>query len=152
MEEAGVLLDSLSSSNDRLWPDAWPPMVFDKPLQVGAAGGHGPIRYFVKAYEPGRNIHFQFTGPSGFNGYHRFELREISGGETQLKHILIMNTSGMAQFTWPLFFRHLHDALVEEAFDKAERELGLVPEGHQRSGWVRFLRKLFEMKERKKRR
>ena len=66
--EVGQLLDSLASSADRLWPhETWPPMKFDQPLQPGAKGGHGPIRYFVKSYEPGKNVYFEFTAPAGFN-------------------------------------------------------------------------------------
>src|SRR5690625_2977844 len=39
----GELLDSLSAKDDRLWPRGeWPSMKLDKPLRVGAAGGHGP--------------------------------------------------------------------------------------------------------------
>ena len=40
---AGRLLDGLSAADDRLWPkDRWPAMRFDRPLKVGARGGHGP--------------------------------------------------------------------------------------------------------------
>jgi hypothetical protein len=42
-KEVGLLLDSLASKNDLLWPHhLWPRMKFDKPLSVNAAGGHGP--------------------------------------------------------------------------------------------------------------
>jgi|SRR5690625_135111 len=43
--------------------------------------------------------------------------------------------------TWPIFFRPLHDSLIEEAFDKATRELDLpLITPHRRSTWVRLLR------------
>ena len=46
--DVAPLLDGLASPTDRLWPvEAWPRMRFDRPLQVGAQGGHGPIRYTV---------------------------------------------------------------------------------------------------------
>jgi hypothetical protein len=46
---AGTLIDSLSSNDDRLWShDSWPPMRFDQPLGIGAAGGHGPVRYSLR--------------------------------------------------------------------------------------------------------
>ncbi len=147
--ETGPLLDSLSSNEDRLWPEGWPPMIFDKPLQVGAAGGHGPIRYFVEAYDPGRSIRFRFTGPKGFDGYHAFYLQELQSGHTTFRHEVIMDTSGFAQVTWPFFFRWLHDALVEEAFDKAERQLGITPVGYKRNIWVRFLRGLLKLRKRR---
>lgn len=150
-DQVGVLMDSLSSERDLLWPDDWPPMRFDRPLQVGATGGHKPIRYFVEAFRPGRRIRFQFTGPAGFNGYHQFDILEDGPEQSTLKHSLIMTTSGGAIITWPLFFRPLHDALVEEAFDKAERHFNLNPVGHRRSPYVRFLRKLFKLLRKRKR-
>jgi hypothetical protein len=73
--KVGSLIDSLSSEDDRLWPrHIWPRMKFDRPLCVGAKGGHGPIRYFVEQYIPGKSIKFRFTGPKGFDGCHTFEL------------------------------------------------------------------------------
>ncbi|UNO43730.1 DUF2867 domain-containing protein [Streptomyces sp. MST-110588] len=39
-------------------------MRFDRPLGVGAYGGHGPVRYRVSAYDPGRRIRFDFTSPA----------------------------------------------------------------------------------------
>ena len=71
LDSVGRLIDSLSSPDDRLWPqELWPAMRFDRPLAVGARGGHGPIRYDVAAYAPGRSVRFRFTGPKGFNGFH----------------------------------------------------------------------------------
>lgn len=44
-EQVGALIGSLASRNDLLWPrHIWPKMEFDRPLSVGATGGHGPIR------------------------------------------------------------------------------------------------------------
>ena len=73
--ETGKLIDGLASSDDKLWPhDRWPAMKFDRPLEVGAIGGHGPIRYTVESYKPGRYIQFRFIEPTGFLGSHRFEV------------------------------------------------------------------------------
>ena len=59
----GALIDSLASKEDRLWPKhVWPRMEFDRSLSVGAKGGHGPIRYFVEDYIPGKSIKFRLTG------------------------------------------------------------------------------------------
>ena len=83
-KEVGLLLDSLSSKNDLLWPHhLWPRMKFDKPLSVNATGGHGPIRYYVKKYEPGKLVQFHFTGPSGFDGYHGYEVIEKENRKTE---------------------------------------------------------------------
>lgn len=73
-DRVGALIDSLAFRDDALWPKhAWPRMEFDRPLSVGARGGHGPIRYFVEEYVPGESIKFRFTGPKGFNGFHGYE-------------------------------------------------------------------------------
>jgi hypothetical protein len=60
-EEVGALIDSPAGPHDGLWArDLWPEMRFDRPLVVGADGGHGPVLYAVEAYEPGRR---SGTGP-----------------------------------------------------------------------------------------
>ncbi|MGH9943460.1 MAG: SRPBCC family protein [Pyrinomonadaceae bacterium] len=122
---AGELLDNLASPDDRLWPsDRWPAIRFDRPLMLGAKGGHGPIRYFVEAYTPGRSIRFRFTAPRGFDGTHSFEVEEVRAGVVRLRHTLRMNVRGPARLSWPLAFRWLHDALIEDALDRAEAQLG----------------------------
>lgn len=137
----GKLIDSLASPQDALWPCAqWPPMQFDRPLQVGAIGGHGPIRYFVEAYELGRNIQFKFTAPAGFLGYHRYDIEERGPDQTCLWHVLSMQTEGPALITWPLIFKWLHDALIEDSLDRAERSLGGQPPIRHWSVWVQMLR------------
>ena len=74
-EQAAKLIDSLSSGDDLIWPNqCWPRMKFDRPLSVGAKGGHGPIGYVVEAYKPGQSIKFCFTSPKGFNGFHKFDV------------------------------------------------------------------------------
>jgi hypothetical protein len=98
----GALIDSLSSREDTLWPkQAWPLMEFDRILSVGAVGGHGPIRYFVEAYVPGKSIRFRFTGPRGFNGYHGYEVLELTPQSCVLRHTLGMTTRGLAIISWP---------------------------------------------------
>jgi hypothetical protein len=120
VEALGALLDTLASKNDRLWPkENWPSMRFDRPLSVGATGGHGPIRYTVERYESGRLIRFRFTAPHGFDGYHAFGVEDCDVG-ARIRHELVMRTHGIATVSWLLAFRPLHDALIEEALDKAE--------------------------------
>jgi hypothetical protein len=139
--EVGALLDSLSSSSERLWPTRWPRMRFDRPLQVGAVGGHGPIRYEVEKYIPGRVVRFRFTGPRGFDGAHWYEVTELPQGEVRLRHVLEMATRGGAMLSWPMAYRPLHDALIEDSLDRAEVSLGLGPATASRWSWyVRFLR------------
>ena len=137
----GRLIDSLASENDQLWPrDRWPAMRFDRQLCVGASGGHGPIRYFVEAYGPGRSIRFRFTHPSGFDGFYGYECHEDGSAETVLRHVLEVNLTGSARFSWPLVFRPLHDALIEDSLERASTYVGAATEGRKWSIRVRLLR------------
>src|SRR5271166_3309706 len=126
LASVGSLIDSLASSNDRLWPnDKWPPMRFDRALAVGARGGHGPIRYSIEEYQPSRLVVFRFLAPRGFDGTHRYEVAEQQG-RTVLRHVLEMHATGLASLSWPLLFQPLHDALIEDSLDKAVVSLGNV--------------------------
>jgi hypothetical protein len=119
-------------------------MHFDSDLAVGAIGGHGPIRYFVEEYDPGRKVVFRFTGPSGFIGTHGFELETASPATVTVRHVLEMRPRGAAHLTWPFVFRPLHDALLEDALDCAETYVtGTAPSIPAQWSWyVRFLRGL----------
>lgn len=139
-DRVGALLDTLASDTDRLWPwRTWPRMAFDRPLAVGATGGHGPIRYTVEAYGPGRAIRFRFTGPAGFDGYHAFDVIPGKDG-TLLRHTVAMQARGRARFTWPLLYGPLHDALLEDALAHAQAALGLAPDDVPWPRRVRLLR------------
>jgi hypothetical protein len=137
-ERVGELLDSLSGSEDRLWPfESWPPMRLRPSLRVGAVGGHGPIRYRVEDYEAGVRVTFGFTGPRGFHGTHRFEV--VADADcTILRHRIDMRATGMGLLSWPLVFGPLHDALIEDCLDKAEG--GLKGETAPHLGWSRYVR------------
>ncbi|MCP3852160.1 MAG: SRPBCC family protein [Gammaproteobacteria bacterium] len=140
-KEVGALVDTLSSKSDLLWPHKlWPKMEFDKPLSVSANGGHGPIRYFVEEYSAGEHIKFRFTGPSGFDGYHGYDVIEIEPDKTELRQTLKMRARGIALLTWPLLFRPLHDALIEDSLSFAELHLNLTPTVAKWSLYVRLLR------------
>lgn len=140
-ERAGALINTLASPQDKLWPRMhWPRMVLDAPLGVGAAGGHGPIRYVVDAFEPGQRVRFRFTSPRGFSGWHALEVLDATHVHCVLEHRIEMNVSGTALLAWPLLFRPLHDALVEDALANAQRSLGLVPYSPPWSAHVRLLR------------
>ena len=139
----GQLIDALASPQDRLWPlDRWPRMKFDRPLSVGATGGHGPVRYVVDRYQPGRSIRFRFQQPAGFNGFHGYEIFERSSGKTLLRHTLRMSATGPALFFWPFVFRPLHNALIEDSLSRAEAGVGVVSNRSRWSLWVRFLRRV----------
>lgn len=143
MVDAGRLLDSLGSRHDLLWPTPeWPRMRFDRVLQVGADGGHGPIRYEVSEYVQGRRVVFRFKAPRGFRGTHALDLVPRAAGGCELVHTIDMEASGPARFTWPLVFGPLHDALLEDALDRASAATGSEFEPARWSLWVRLLRML----------
>ena len=146
LSQVGTLLDSLSSKDDKLWPyDRWSPMKFDRPLGIGAAGGHGMVRYIVEEYRPGHFVSFRFTAPRGFIGTHAFDLREVSPGVVRIRHVIRMKLKGAARISWPLVIRWLHDALIEDAFDKTEAYISSQPVKQRTwSLWVRLLRHIFK--------
>jgi hypothetical protein len=142
--EVAGLLATLSTENDQLWPyEQWPRMKFEKGLAVGSKGGHGPIKYQIEKYVPGEMIRFLFIEPKGFNGFHQFEIRELNSGQTEISHTIDMRTSGKATLLWISVLRHLHDALIEDAFDKIEAMPLSKQASKNRNLWVRVLRKLF---------
>ncbi len=141
----GSLIDGLAGDDDQLWPqDRWPPMRFDGGLSPGNQGGHGPVRYQVVEHQPGRLARFRFTGPPGLTGEHRYELQECEG-KTTLRHVLIGHAEGRMLWQWPLIFRPLHDALIEDSLDHAESALSDEPYTPARwSAQARTLRWLLE--------
>lgn len=137
----GGLIDALTSEHDALWPaDTWPAMRMDRPLGVAADGGHGPVRYAVAAFRGGQMVEFRFTGPTGFNGFHRFEVLPQDERRTLLRHTIDMKAEGPALLSWPLVFRPLHDALIEDALARAQAALGAAPDVRPWSPWVKLLR------------
>ncbi|GGV16362.1 DUF2867 domain-containing protein [Streptomyces spectabilis] len=116
----GALLDRLSAPDDPVFPTpAWPAMTFDGPLAVGAVGGHGPVRYRVAAYEPGRRVRFDFTDPSG--GFHELTVEPLGERRCRVRHVLETRPKGLERILWPTVIRPVHDTLVEELLDNVER-------------------------------
>lgn len=148
-DRVGACLDSLSDQAEALWPfERWPRMAFDRSLGVGAKGGHGPVRYFVEEYQLGRQVTFRFTRPDGFHGTHGFRVTQTESG-CELRHAIEMKVSGPALLTWPLIFRPLHDALLEDALDKVEAHLEGRDWAQRDLPWVvRTLRRMFAKKRR----
>ncbi len=154
--EVGALLDGLSGPQDRLWPgDRWPPMRLEGPLRPGARGGHGPVGYAVAEHVPGRRVAFRFDGrglTAGLEGGHRFEVVEVSG-RVALRHVLEARGGLASWLKWILVIAPLHDALLEDALDRAERQVnGHVARPARWSPWVRLLRSLLASRRRGRRR
>lgn len=146
LREVGALLDSLSSKDDRLWPgDRWPPMRFNAPLRLGARGGHGPVRYAVSAYVPGRIAEFQFDGTgltAEWDGRHLFEVIPRRS-YVILRHTIDAGCDVRTWLVWFFMIRPMHDALLEDALDRAGEALHIPAGRPARWGvWVRFLRKM----------
>jgi hypothetical protein len=138
--ELGRILDTLAGPDDKLWPiERWPndPIGFDRPLAVGARGGHGPIRYTVAAYEPGRRIAFEFEPGSGLRGHHRLEVEPVDGDRARMRHVLDAEVGGIYRLLRPVFLA-MHDALVEDLLDKAE--LAATGRLARAARWPRWLR------------
>ncbi|RII20749.1 hypothetical protein DSC45_02795 [Streptomyces sp. YIM 130001] len=140
--QVGALVDSLATEADRLWPaGAWPAMRLSGGLAPGSRGGHGPVRYTVCAYAPGQWVRFTFSGPRGFHGFHEYSVHPVDAARTVLRHTLAMRVRGPARLTWPLAYRHLHDALLEDSLDRAEHAAaGHVTSPARRGAYVRMLR------------
>ncbi|MCP3819082.1 DUF2867 domain-containing protein [Streptomyces sp. A3M-1-3] len=140
-EAVGALLDRLSSDDDPVWPSpAWPPMRFDRPLGVGAVGGHGFVRYSVTAYEPGRLVRFDFADSDGF---HQMQIEPLGPDRCRVVHVLQEKQGPAARLAWELAIRPLHDVVVEEVFDNIERLATGGPARPTRwSPWVRLLHRL----------
>ncbi|NQZ38083.1 MAG: hypothetical protein HRT58_20655 [Crocinitomicaceae bacterium] len=144
------LLRTLSTENDRIWPkEKWPEMKFKNGIQVGAKGGHGPIRYSVEKYNPNEIIQFRFSKPNGFSGIHKFEVIELDKEKTEIKHTIEMNTTGKGTLIWTFAIRSLHNALIEDGFDKLENNFSENRKSTEWSLWVKFLRKQIAKKRRK---
>jgi len=136
----GLLLSTLATQNDQMLAiDMWPRMRLDNGLVPGSRGGHGPIRYFVSEYHEGESITFTFD-MKGFDGYHQFELIVLDDERTQLSHIIDMKTSGWATIKWVLAIRWLHDAFIEDAFDRVEGQFNPNIKHAEWSWWVKVVR------------
>jgi len=139
------LFKTLATKNDEIWPkETWPAMKFKDGLIQGARGGHGPIRYTIKQITPREKIVFEFTKPSGFNGIHKLEIASLDSEQTKIKHTIDVKTNFIASISWMLGIRWLHDALIEDAFDKIENQFSEEKKKTDWNLWVRILRKFLK--------
>lgn len=138
-----AMLATLATPEDAIIAtDRWPRVFLDKGLVAGSLGGHGPIGYVVREYVPGEFVEFSFTKPLGFEGTHKFEMLELQPGMTEMKHIIHMNVRGTAILQWALVIRWLHDAFIEDAFDKVENHFIDRKKSTPWNFWVVLLRKV----------
>lgn len=142
-----LVFNTLTTKEDAIWPyEKWPAIKFKEGLHIGSKGGHGPIRYTIIEYSHGESIRFRFTEPLGFNGTHELYLNEISNKETEIVHRIKMSTTFLATLQWLVAVRWLHDALIEDAFDKLENHFSIHKKRNKHSFWVKMLRNKYKRK------
>ena len=141
-EEVSTLFTTLATEKDLIWPiENWPAMKFRDGVKVGSRGGHGPIRYTIIELVHGEHIKFKFSKPEGFHGIHQLMVKAISDSKTEITHEIKMNTSLKASLLWIFVIRWLHDALIEDAFDKVENYFEVdAPKHSEHNIWVKLLR------------
>ena len=151
-DQVGAVLETLSSDDDQIWPGAlWAPMVLDRGLEPGSKGGHDEVYYTVTAHEPGRLVEFTFDRPTGIAGTHALTVTDAGDGTTTVRHELVGRAYGPMVVLWPLVVRWAHDAVLEDAFDRAERSLGVGPAVPATwSPWIRLLRAVHGVVERRR--
>lgn len=142
----GAMLMDLGQKGDRLWPSpAWIPMKLDRPLGVGADGGHGPIRYHVTEYEAGRRVRFEFHERTGVTGHHEFTVEPVGANRSLARHDMTVEPHGLMRILFPAVIESMHDAVLEDLFDNLERAAtGTVKMPASWSAWVRICRYMGE--------
>lgn len=142
----GQALEEVGQPGDRLWPSPqWWPMELDGVVAVGASGGHGPVRYHVVEHAHGRRVRFEFQPTLGLHGYHEFTVGPLGDGRCLVRHEIVGRATGTMRILWPLVVRPLHDAVIEDLLDNAERvATGTVASPANWSAWVRLLRRRTE--------
>jgi hypothetical protein len=143
------ILETLSSSFDRLWPvEKWPPMVLNNGLKINSFGGHGPIGYYISNYAFGKSIEFTFTKPTEFIGTHKFEIIETAANTTLLRHTINMNLNTKGIVAWYFVIKWLHDALLEDCLNKVHNQINISQIQTPHNFWVKYLRN--RLKEKRK--
>ena len=77
------------------------------------------------SHEPGRSVTFEFLGrPRGLHGHHQFVVQGTGPASCVLWHLTDLEPRFPMTVTWRLFWRPLHDALIEDALAKAQEAGG----------------------------
>lgn len=135
---AGELLDGVAGPDDRIWPSRWwTPIVLEHGLRIDSRGGHGSVPYQVVVLVPGRSVTCEFTRGSPLIGRHRLWLEPLADGGVRWVHDLdFAAPPSRRAHLLQLLVIPLHDGLLEDLLDNAERELGGRP---RRPGAARLL-------------
>jgi hypothetical protein len=141
VQEIAQLIASAASKNDRIWPhENWPRIFLDRPIQAGAVGGHGPIRYRISHYAPTERVRFEFT--QGSQGWHELTLQATSACTCILTHTIQTKPTWPFWMAWHLMIRYMHDALIEDLFDKLEAQFQPVKHPNRWNAYVKLVRRL----------
>jgi hypothetical protein len=145
--EVCKLFKTLATTDDLVWPyENWPAMRFKDGFKVGSKGGHGRVRYTIIEFREGEFIKFQFSKPEGFIGTHELKINAIDENRTEISHEIRTNTTLKATFLWIFVIRWLHDALIEDAFDKVENYFSENKKETTYNFWVKILRDVYKRK------
>ena len=146
-EKVSNLFKTLATRHDKIWPyENWPAMHFKDGMQVGSKGGHGLVRYTIIDFKEGEFVKFRFSKPDGFNGTHELKIRAIDDSITEIEHIISAELSLKASVLWVFVIRWLHDALIEDAFDKVENQFTVHKKRSEYNIWVKLLREFYKRK------
>jgi hypothetical protein len=80
--------------------------------------------YTVSSYTPRHHIRFEFGG--GRQGFHEFTLQEVDGTTCLLRHVTKAKLTFSSAWRWYFLIRPLHNALIEDLFDKVESQVAKV--------------------------
>ncbi|MEO1033085.1 MAG: hypothetical protein AAFX55_16905 [Bacteroidota bacterium] len=144
-EKVSQLFRTLATKDDLIWPyKNWPAIKFKNGLKIGSKGGHGPIRYTIIDFIEGEYIKFQFSKPEGFSGTHQLSINAIDDFNTEIIHEIRAKTAFRATLFWVFVIRWLHDALIEDAFDKVENYFTNGQKRTRHHSWVKVLRGVYK--------
>jgi hypothetical protein len=117
-----AIIDTFADDDSILWPvEVWPRDRFESKLALNACGGHGGTRYSVAEYVPGHFLKFEFTFPKSYHGFHSFRLTQVKNQQWLLEHNTFIKTNVWKWFLWVMLISPVHNALIQDAFDKAEK-------------------------------
>lgn len=147
IEKVTRLFKTLATSEDLVWPyENWPAIRFKDGLKIGSKGGHGRVRYTIIEFEAGAYIKFKFSKPEGFNGTHELKINAINDYSTEICHKIRARITLKATLLWVFVIRWLHDALIEDAFDKVENYFSATKKETRYNLWVKLLREAYKKK------
>ncbi|HEU5101885.1 MAG TPA: hypothetical protein VFU22_22845 [Roseiflexaceae bacterium] len=115
-------LAALGTAADRIWPE--PNLPFrrtDGPMTVGVTRErHGAIRAVLETYEVNKRIVWQ-ADLSFLRGTHTFEVQEVGGGLTLVRHVVRINVSWWFFPLWRFYVSGIHNRIMERLLDRLAR-------------------------------